>query len=74
MKCEQHGKDLIGTCQWCGKPMCKFDVGKTMGKKSFCKKCAQDLGSYIQNKQLDQIKEENEAAEKRKQYNRMFKF
>ncbi|MCX8147219.1 MAG: hypothetical protein N3D84_02005 [Candidatus Woesearchaeota archaeon] len=71
MKCEKHGKDIIGTCQWCGRPLCKFDVGKKMGKKMFCSQCSIELGSYIQRKQLEQIKEEKAQEEKKKKLARM---
>jgi hypothetical protein len=74
MICEQHGKEIIGACQWCGKTLCKFDIGKTMGKKMYCKKCSQEMGGYIQGKQIEQIKEENDAEETRRQHTRMFRF
>lgn len=72
MYCQEHNKPLIGSCQWCGKPVCKLDVGKAMGKKVFCKHCSVSLGSYIQRRQLEQIKQEREAEQKKKRFSKIF--
>ena len=72
MYCQEHGKTIIGTCQWCGKPVCKLGVGKAMGKKVFCKDCSQELSSYIERRQLEQIRKEKEAEERKKQYSKIF--
>ncbi|MBU0536135.1 MAG: hypothetical protein KKE20_04165, partial [Nanoarchaeota archaeon] len=65
MHCAEHGKEIVGSCQWCGKQMCKLDIGKAMGKKIFCKQCSGNLGSYIERRQLDQIREEKEKEQKK---------
>ncbi|MFC1753434.1 hypothetical protein ACFL96_08580 [Thermoproteota archaeon] len=73
MYCEEHSKQIVGSCQWCGKQVCKLDIGKAMGKKVFCKQCSDDLGSHIERRQLAQIRKEKESENKKKQYSKIFK-
>ncbi|HLC46888.1 MAG TPA: hypothetical protein VJI75_04055 [Candidatus Nanoarchaeia archaeon] len=72
MQCPTHGKHVEGTCQWCGKLLCKLDIAKTIGKKLFCKHCSRDLSDHIVNRQFDQIRKERETEEKQKSYSRIF--
>ena len=72
MYCEEHGKAIVGSCQWCGKRICKLDIGKSLGKKIFCKQCSSDLGSHIERRQMQQIREEKESQARKKQYSRIF--
>ncbi|HLC98666.1 MAG TPA: hypothetical protein VJC00_01540 [Candidatus Nanoarchaeia archaeon] len=72
MYCAEHGKAVVGSCQWCGKPICKLDVGKAMGKKVFCRHCSSNLGSYIEKRQLDQIRKEREVESRKRQYSKIF--
>ena len=72
MQCPVHNKPIIGTCQWCGKPLCRLDVTKTMGKKLFCKGCSTELSDHIQTKQLEEIRMQNESETRQKKFNTLF--
>ena len=68
MKCQKHEKQSIGTCQWCGKLLCRECVGKSMGKKLFCRECSGGIGDIIQQRQLDMLKEQNEKEKKQRKF------
>lgn len=73
MKCEKHHGLIIVACQWCGKQLCRECIAKTDGKKAYCQECSTKIGTYIQQKQLDQIKKEREAEKKQSRYSGVFK-
>ena len=58
MRCDQHGKEVQGHCQWCGKMLCKQCVAKSHNGKLFCDKCGANLAPALRNIQLKQIREE----------------
>jgi len=43
MRCTKHKKQIIGNCNWCGKPICPLCVAKKDGRKLYCEKCAKQL-------------------------------
>ena len=43
MKCNKHGKDLLGSCQWCGRELCEMCIAKRMGRKVYCRNCATNV-------------------------------
>ncbi|MBI1969523.1 hypothetical protein HYS48_02410 [Candidatus Woesearchaeota archaeon] len=71
MLCKDHQKTAIGTCQWCGKLLCKHCIGKTMAKKVFCMACSNDLSPFIQTLQLKKMKEEKEKQQRKLQYRKI---
>lgn len=73
MKCQKHQKQSVGTCQWCGKLLCKECIGKTNAKKMYCKECSVQIGEHIQRRQLEQIKKERETEQKQKKYADIFR-
>ncbi|RJQ20748.1 hypothetical protein C4580_03545 [Candidatus Woesearchaeota archaeon] len=44
-RCDKHRKDLIATCNWCGKKACEFCIARQEGKKAYCEKCIPLLGN-----------------------------
>lgn len=63
---------MIGGCQWCGKQICRECVGKTSGKKAYCKECSGEIGTYIERRQLEQIRREKETEKREKKYAKIF--
>ncbi|MDO8740321.1 MAG: hypothetical protein Q7J54_01965 [Candidatus Woesearchaeota archaeon] len=43
MRCVLHGKETIGLCGWCGAAICNQCIGKSSGKKIYCRKCSEKL-------------------------------
>ena len=39
LKCNQHRKDTIGDCMWCGRKLCELCIAKKEGIKLYCDKC-----------------------------------
>lgn len=72
MKCEAHDKTVIGTCQWCGKQLCRLGVGKRLGNKLFCNECGSNLSGIIERRQLDMIRRQKAKAEKERNAERIF--
>lgn len=74
MRCQQHSKDIVAVCQWCGKSMCKLCIKKTNGKKAYCSQCIGHIGDLLQKKQVDIIKKEDEIEKKQNASNNYFNF
>lgn len=72
MKCDSHNKTVIGSCQWCGKQLCRLCVGKRLGTKLFCTGCGSNLKEIIEKRQLDIVRGDKEKAEKEREYNTLF--
>lgn len=72
MKCTKHNQPSAGTCQWCGKLICKECIAKTSGKKAYCRECSNQVGEYIERMQLEQIRKERETEEKKKRFSGIF--
>ena|GEM_PF-1832691 len=45
MRCTKHRRNTVGACNWCGKQICPYCIGKKEGKKIYCDKCALRLSS-----------------------------
>ncbi len=71
MYCKEHNRQVVGSCQWCGRQICKLDIGKSMGKKVFCRECSEELGSYIERRQMEQLRREKAEQERKKRYSRI---
>ncbi|MFO8015957.1 MAG: hypothetical protein R6U32_02545 [Candidatus Woesearchaeota archaeon] len=71
MRCETHGKELVTSCQWCGKKLCRDCIGKSTGKKAYCKKCSSEIGDYIERRQREQIRKQEEAEKRKKDYKKI---
>ncbi|PIN86327.1 hypothetical protein COV19_05985 [Candidatus Woesearchaeota archaeon CG10_big_fil_rev_8_21_14_0_10_44_13] len=72
MKCSKHQKQSIATCQWCGKLLCRECIAKTNGKKAYCTDCSGQVGEYVQRIQLDQIRKDAEAEQKKNRFAGIF--
>lgn len=72
MKCSKHQKQSVATCQWCGKLLCKECIGKTNGRKAYCKECSNNVGQYVERIQLEKIRQEREVEQKKNQYAGIF--
>ncbi|MBI4150150.1 hypothetical protein HY488_01970 [Candidatus Woesearchaeota archaeon] len=73
MKCEKHQKPLEGACQWCGKQLCRYCVGKRWGSKLFCIECAQSsVGHIIERKQLEEIRKQEQVESKKRDIRKIF--
>ena len=73
MKCSKHQKQSVATCQWCGKLLCRECIAKTNGKKAYCVDCSANVGRYVEKIQLEQIRKEREAEEKKNMYAGLFR-
>jgi len=71
MKCSKHNKTRVGSCQWCGKTVCRLCVAKKMGKQMFCGGCSGSIGGIIEKRQLEKIREQRKALELKKDYERI---
>lgn len=65
MRCEAHGKETVGNCQWCGKLLCKHCVTKSHNGKLFCQNCGSNLGPIIERMQVEKLREEKELEFKK---------
>lgn len=45
MRCTKHRRNTVGACNWCGKPVCPYCIGKKEGKKVYCEKCSMRLST-----------------------------
>ncbi len=73
MKCEKHQKPLEGSCQWCGKQLCRHCIGKRWGNKLFCVECAQSsVGHIIERKQLEEIRKQEQQETKQRDIRKLF--
>jgi len=45
MRCTKHRRNTVGACNWCGKQICPYCVGKKEGKKIYCEKCSLRLST-----------------------------
>ncbi|MBW3019254.1 hypothetical protein KY329_03655 [Candidatus Woesearchaeota archaeon] len=43
MRCNQHKKDLLYQCSWCGKKICELCIGRKEGNKVYCQHCHDKL-------------------------------
>ncbi len=58
MRCAKHGKEVEGTCTWCGRQMCQKCIKLSDGRKIYCENCAaSDVGKMLRAKQLRTIKD-----------------
>jgi hypothetical protein len=72
MKCDSHNKTVVGSCQWCGKQMCRMCVGKRLGAKLFCIECGKNLKPIIERRQLDMMREQQAKSERDREYDTLF--
>jgi len=42
-RCQEHRREHVGSCMWCGKKLCGFCIIKEEGRKYYCEKCATTL-------------------------------
>lgn len=42
-RCTVHEKDTIGSCQWCGRKLCRLCIGGRKGMKLYCDACVKDM-------------------------------
>jgi hypothetical protein len=45
MRCTKHRRNTVGACNWCGKQVCPYCIGKKEGKKIYCEKCSMRLST-----------------------------
>ena len=45
MRCTKHRRNVVGACNWCGKQICPYCIGKKEGKKIYCEKCSMRLST-----------------------------
>ncbi|MBW3002048.1 hypothetical protein KY338_02700 [Candidatus Woesearchaeota archaeon] len=45
MRCTKHRRQTVGACNWCGKQLCPYCIGKKEGGKLYCDKCAMRLST-----------------------------
>ena len=50
MECFEHGKEFVGSCNWCGKQLCRLCIVKQKGLKLYCGNCASKLSEFEDNK------------------------
>jgi|SRR3989338_3811151 len=46
MECNRHQKSFVGTCQLCGKNLCKLCIAKVKGARIWCDSCSRKLDNY----------------------------
>jgi len=48
MRCNEHKREFLGPCNWCGKKLCEMCIAKQEGKRYYCEHCAVALVPFAQ--------------------------